>query len=166
MKKVYIVTHGAYQENKPDPPLTPEGVEQMKSLKEFLPEKIDFVVSGIGKRHQQAFKILLGPRVPDLKSEPVGVRESLSPDQKELIFSNGKKVPIKEYMKTRYAQLQKSISSFLREEVFEKEGENALIVGGRIAVMALGIQDVKSGVLYIFDKNQKLIKTHEARGLS
>jgi len=160
MKKIYIVTHGIAEENKPDPPLSEKGKEQMERLKEFLPPKFNLTVSGAGIRHQKSFGILLGKK-PNRKSASMGVPEVLSANRKEMIFPDGKKVSIKEYAKTRLPLLLKEASSFLKEEIFKKEGEEALIVGGRIAVIALGVRNAKSGVLYIFDENQKLIETHE-----
>lgn len=162
MKKVYIVTHGKAVKDKPDPQLTIEGKKQMKKLKEFLAnEKFDYIVSGVGKRHRQAFEIILGKkRKPNLYSEFIGVPESISVDLKTMIFPDGKKMSIEEYVKTRYQKLSKGILALLKR-IFEKKGENALIIGGRIVPLATGIEikNVESGVLYIFNEKRKLIKT-------
>jgi broad specificity phosphatase PhoE len=157
MKKVYIVTHGEV-ENKPDPSLAAKGKRQMKKVKNFLKgKKFDLTISGIGKRHKESFKIIVGlKRKPDIECEAVGVRERVSVDKKELVFPDGKRVPVEEYAKTRYKELLKRLTPLLNK-VFEKEGSSALIVGGRIVVIPLGVKDPISGVIYIFDRKRKLV---------
>jgi len=165
MKKVYIITHGVAVKNLPDPPLTIEGKKQMKKLKKLLSnEHFDLIASGIGKRHRQAFEIILSrKRKPNLHSEFIGVPESISANFKTMIFPNGKRMSIEEYVKTRYQKLSKGISVLLKR-IFEKKGENALIIGGRIVPLAAGVEikNVKSGVLYIFNEKGKLISHKEA----
>lgn len=153
MKTVYIVTHGE-AEDKPDPSLTIEGKRQMRELKKLLKgKKFDLIVSGVGKRHRETYEIIVGrKRKPDIESELVGVPETISADKKELIFPDGKRVPVEEYARTRYQELLKGLVPLLND-VFEKEGENALMIGGRITVIPLGVKNPISGVIYIFDRN-------------
>lgn len=157
MKTIYIVTHGE-AEDKLDPSLTVKGKRQMRELREFLKgRKFDFIISGVGRRHKAAYEIIVGrKRKPDIESELVGVPETISADKKELIFPDGRRVPVKEYARTRYQELLKGLTPLLND-VFEKEGENALIIGGRIAVIPLRVKDPISGFIYIFDRNKKLV---------
>lgn len=157
MERIYVVTHGE-AEDKLDPSLTIKGKQQMTKLREFLKGKeFDLIVSGVGKRHKEAYEIIVGQeRKPDIESEPIGVPETLSADKKELIFPDGRRVPVKEYVRTRYQELQKGLASLL-DNVFEKAGENALIIGGRIAVIPLGVESPISGAAYIFDKKRNLV---------
>jgi len=157
MKMVYIVTHGE-AEDKPNPSLTIKGKQQMTKLKGFLEgKKFDLIISGAGKRHKEAYNIIVGQeRRPDIESEPIGVPETLSADKKELIFPDGRRIPVKEYTRTRYQELQKGLVSLLND-VFEKAGENALIIGGRIAVIPLGVENLISGAVYVFNEERNLV---------
>jgi len=165
MKRIYIVTHGE-TEDKPDPSLTIKGKRQMTKLKGFLEGKeFDLIISGVGKRHKEAYEIIVGQeRKPDIESEPIGVPETLSADKKELIFPDGRRIPVKEYAKTRYPELQKELASLL-DDVFEKAGEDALIIGGRIAVILFGVENPISGAVYIFDEKRNLVSVIQSKHL-
>jgi broad specificity phosphatase PhoE len=156
MKKIYIVTHASVKEDLPDPELTKEGKEQIKKLKSYLPPEIDYVVVGKGKRHKESYKILLGDRKPDLVSRFAGVPEVLSSDQQEMIFPDGRKISIQDYRKNYYPELYEGATDLLKR-LLKMEGENALIVGGRIVPIVAGINP-ESGRLYILEKGKVVLE--------
>jgi len=123
-------------------------------------EKFDLVIVGIGKRHKQTFEFLFSEnKKPEIEeSGLVGVPETLSLNKKTLIFPDGKRMPVEEYAKTIYPELQKKLSLFIKNLLKRKE-ENVLIVGGRIVPHTLG-EEATSGSLYVFDEKLKLINKH------
>lgn len=148
MKKIILVTHGEVEQDLPDPCLTKKGKEQMKKLRFQLPKNLDYVISGIGRRHKEACRILIG-RKADFETEVVGVSETLSSDGKNMIFPDGKKIYVEEYAKTRYKDSLQKILPFLKQ-ILKRPDENILIVGGRITAIGAGIpaKKTKSACVY------------------
>ena len=150
MKKIILVTHGEAEQNKPDPKLTKEGRKQMRELKPLVAGKFNYVISGVGKRHKEACKIIAG-RMADFQSEIVGVSETLSSDGTNMIFLDGTRIPVEEYEKTRYKEIKKRISPFIKKILKSKKIKgDILVVGGRIIAIGAGFpaQKAKSAFIY------------------
>ena len=162
MKKLYVLTHGTAEADKPNPSLTKEAELQMEEIRNIIgKEKFDLVIVGVGKRHKQTFEFLFADvEKPEIEeSELVGVPETLSSDKKELIFPDNRRMTVEEYAKNVYPKLQQNLSLFVKK-LLKRKGENALIVGGRIVPHTLGVKEPTSGALYIFDKKLNLINIH------
>jgi len=162
MKRLYVVTHGEAEADKPDPSLTSEAELQMREIRDIIErEKFDLVIVGVGEKHRQTFEFLFSeigkPEIEE--SELVGVPETLSSDKKTLIFPDGKRMSVEEYGETIYPELQKKLYLLIKK-ILKRKGENALIVGGRIVPLTLGIKEPTSGSLYVFDKKLNLISIH------
>jgi len=150
MKKIILVTHGEAEQNKPDPKLTKEGRKQMRELKPLVAGKFNYVISGVGKRHKEACKIIAG-RMADFQSEIVGVSETLSSDGTNMIFLDGTRIPVEEYEKTRYKEIIKRTPLFIKKILkSEKIKGDILVVGGRIIAIGAGFpaQKAKSAFIY------------------
>lgn len=158
MKRLYVVTHGFAEMDKPEPSLTIEGKEQLAKIKKTISKiNFDLIVVGTGKRHKESFEFLFGRyKKPDVESELVGVSETLGLDKKTMIFPKGRKMPVEEYAKTVYPNLQRNLSSLIKN-ILKRRGKNALIIGGRIVPHTLGVKEPTSGTLYVFDKKLNLI---------
>jgi len=57
LKTVFVIPHGAKSAG-PDPLMTPEGCEQVRTLKSHLPAEISQVWRGEGRRHSQVAEVL------------------------------------------------------------------------------------------------------------
>jgi len=150
MKKIILVTHGEAEQNKPDPKLTKEGRKQMRELKPLVAGKFNYVISGVGKRHKEACKIIAG-RMADFQSEIVGVSETLSSDGTNMIFLDGTRIPVEEYEKTRYKEIKKRIPPFIKKILKSKKIKgDILVVGGRIIAIGAGfpVGKTKSACIY------------------
>ena len=162
MKRLYVVTHGIAETDKPDPSLTAKGALGMENVKKIIRvERFDLIIVGIGRRHIQTFEFLFAWRCgvkPGIeKSELVGVREAISSDRKTMIFSDGRKMTVEGYARTIYPKLQRELSSLIRL-ILKRKGEKTLIIGGRIVPHTLGIENLTSGALYVFNKKLELEK--------
>jgi len=149
MKKIILVTHGKKKKDVPNPSLTKEGRKQMEQIREQLRcKKFDLVISGTGRRHKEACKIIVG-RKADLESELMGTPTTLSSDGKHMILSNGEKISFKQWEGTQYKEALEKIPSFLKQ-LFNRPEKNILIVGGRIAAIGAEIhpKEVKSARIY------------------
>ena len=150
MKKIILVTHGEAEQNKPDPKLTREGRMQMKELKPLVAKKFSYIVSGVGRRHKEACKIIIG-RAADFQSEIAGVSETLSSDGTHMIFPDGIRIPVDEYEKTRYKEIIKRTPLFIKKILKSEQIKgDILVVGGRIIAIGAGFpaQKAKSAFIY------------------
>jgi broad specificity phosphatase PhoE len=150
MKKIILVTHGEAEQDKPDPKLTKEGRRQMKELKPLVAGKFSYVISGIGRRHKESCKIIAG-RAADFQSEIAGVSETLSSDGTNMIFSDGIRIPVDEYEKTRYREIIKRTPPFIKKILKSKQIKgDILVVGGRIMAIGAGfpVQKARSAFIY------------------
>lgn len=150
MKKIILVTHGEAERNKPDPKLTKEGRRQMKELKPLVAKKFSFFISGVGRRHKEACKIIAG-RAADFQSEIAGVSETLSSDGTNMIFPDGTRIPVDEYEKTRYKEIIKRTPLFIKKILKSEQIKgDILMVGGRIVAIGAGfpVQKANSACIY------------------
>lgn len=158
MKKLFVVTHGKAEADKPDPSLTNEAELQMSEIRNIIAkEKFALVIVGVGRRHQQTFELLFSEvRKPEIEeSELVGVPETLSSDKKTLIFPDGRRMTVEEYARNIYPRLQRETSSLIKK-LIKRKGANALVIGGRIVPHVLGVKEPTSGTLYVFNRKLEL----------
>jgi len=144
-----LVTHGESEKDIPNPGLTEEGKKQMKQIKLQIPREFSLVVCGKGRRHQQSCKIV-SDKEPDFSSEVVGVKETLSSDRSHMIFPDGHKVDMRDYMKEAQ-ELLRRVQPFLKQLFSRaKDPGDILIVGGRIVAVGLGLgsEKVKPGQIF------------------
>ncbi len=143
IKTIFIVTHGK-RNSGPDPLMTEVGVEQVRALRDKLPESPSFVLCGTGRRMRQVADTL--GLTPNAYSSAVGNSDAQDVDEDKsewLVFANGDRVPF---------ALDRTDQDFgpSVEKIVRELPHNSVITTGRAIVIGLGVplKEAKSGVVY------------------
>lgn len=142
-KNVFVVTHG--EKNKgPNPGMTSKGFQQVRALRGLISEVPSRVVVGTGRRHVDVAKALLISNHLYISFTPVvGGPESLERfgGKDVVVLADGTHVPLEQYTGTKDGTA--SLWSLLCGLP-----DNSVICAGRPAMILLGKDDAKQGVVY------------------
>jgi hypothetical protein len=132
-KYIYLVIHGEISDQVPDSSLTSKGVKQMELLKNDLPEKPSYILSGTGSRHLQSAK-MLGLEVNHysdvIETGAISVKVL---DQEYCIFPGGNMIPNEKYLKECNSEKK------CLENMISNLPDNSIVVGGLLTVSRLNL---------------------------
>lgn len=154
-REVFIVTHGQ-KHSGPNPGMTPQGFEEIRSLRDLVPPNPSAIVVGVGRRHSDTLAAL-ACRGQARHSSVCGDADSLEMvnGQPMVILADGTPVPLAQHTSiadTRDAAKQLVIWL----------GGDSVICAGRPFVKALGVTDAKSAAVYqLIVKGRKILSIKE-----
>jgi len=150
VKTIYVITHSD-KVSGPNPSLSEKGVAQTVQIKKHLPQDIDYVICGTGKRHLETAHIIsLGI---DRYTCICGESDSLDlvDGKKAIILADGTVVSFDKH--TTVDDLQIATEIFLANCP-----ANSLLISGRpfmISANAMIQNDAQSASLYKIEIDQK-----------